>query len=299
VDVLTDVLNSLHLKSSLYCRSELGAPWGLHFLPMPGAVFHMLHRGGGYLRFMGEATLRPYGEGDVVLLPRGEEHTLLGAPDAPIFRDLRLDQWGECALMRWSEDPAVVVLCGAFDFEHRDHPLFDLLPRVVHIRQSDGGALGSILNLMAAEAESARPGKETVLRRLADIVCIEIIRHWVEAQGAETRGWLGALRDPHIGQSLAHIHRDPAHGWTVESLASEAALSRSAFAARFTALVGEPPLRYVTRWRMHTATRLLRNERLGMGEVAQRVGYDSEVAFSKAFKREVGIAPGAYRRQAR
>jgi AraC-like DNA-binding protein len=191
-------------------------------------------------------------------------------------------------------------LCGAFDFEHRGgHPLFDLLPRVLHIPHAAGHSFDAILSLMAIEAESARPGKETVLRRLADILFIEVLRHWVDRQGAETRGWLGALRDPHIGQSLALIHGQPERAWAVKTLASEAALSRSAFAARFSALVGEPPLQYLTRWRMRMAARLLRTQSLGIAEVAQRVGYASEVAFSKAFKRELGVAPGAYRRQSR
>jgi AraC-like DNA-binding protein len=266
---------------------------------MAGAVFHVLHRGDGFLSLPSWPTPIPIKEGDVLLLPRGEEHTLLSQPNAPIFRDLRLDQWGECALMSWHEHPTTVVLCGTFDFEHRgEHPLFDLLPRVVHIRREENQRMEAILSLMAAEAEAVRLGKETLLRRLADVLFIQIIRQWVETQGAETRGWLGALRDPHIASTLALIHSRPERDWTVETLAGEVALSRSAFAARFTALVGEPPLRYLTRWRMHTASRLLRGNQLGLREVAERVGYESEVAFSKAFKREVGLTPGAYRRQA-
>lgn len=295
MDVLTDVLNTLHLRSSLYCRSELGAPWGLHFLPLPGAVFHVLQRGSGYLCLPDEARLYPLHEGEVVVLPRGEEHTLLDTPAAPIFRDLRLDQWGECALMRWSDEPTVTVLCGVFGFEHRGHPLLELLPRVVHIPRATGRAFDSLLHLMAAEAEASRPGKVAALHRLADLLCIEFIRHWVEAH-ARGAGWLGALRDRHIGQALALIHRHPARAWTVEALAGEVALSRSAFAARFTALVGEPPLRYLTRWRMRLAALWLKHETWGMGEVARRAGYESDVAFSKAFKREVGVSPGAYRR---
>jgi AraC-like DNA-binding protein len=297
VDVLTDVLSALRLRSSLYCRSELGAPWGLHFLPMTSAVFHVLYHGGGFLCLPGETTLRPLAEGDVVMLPRGEAHTLLSTPDAPLFRDLRLDQWGECALMRWSDQPTSVVLCGACEVEQQSgHPLLALLPRVIHIPQGESGPLAGILSLMASEAESTRPGKELVLRRLADILFIQILRHWVATQGATTRGWLAALRDEQIGQALGLIHHDPAHPWTVEALASAVALSRAAFAARFTRLVGEPPLHYLTGWRMRTAAQLLQEQRLGVAEVAQRVGYGSEVAFSKAFKRIVGVAPGAYRR---
>jgi AraC-like DNA-binding protein len=301
MDVLTDVLNSLRLKSSVYCRSELGAPWGLQFVPMPCAVFHVLHRGAGCLRMEGEERYIYLAAGDVVVLPDGGGHVIQNALNSPIFHGLRLDQWGECALMRWSDAPDAVMLCGTFELEQdAAHPLMNLLPRVLHIPAATSQthtALQSILTVMAAEAESGRPGSTIVLRRLADILLIQIIRHWVETAGAETRGWLGALRDPHIGQSLALIHRHPERTWTVESLAAEVALSRSAFAARFNALVGEPPLRYRTRWRMCIASGLLRTERMGMMEVAQRVGYESDVAFSKAFKREMGIAPGAYRRR--
>ena len=296
MDVLADVLNTLHLRSSLYCRSELGAPWGLHFLPVPGAVFHVLQRGGGYLSLPAESELWPLQEGDVIVLPRGEEHTLLESATAPLFRDLRLDQWGECALMRWSEEPTVTVLCGVFDFEHRGHPLFELLPRVVYIPCAAGHAFGPLLRLMAVEAESNRPGKEVALRRLADLLCIEVIRHWVETHPAGTYGWLGALRDPYLGRALALMHCHPERAWTVTALAEAVALSRSAFAARFAALVGEPPVRYLTRWRIRLAAHWLRSEAGEMGAVARRAGYESEAAFSKAFKREVGLSPGAFRR---
>jgi AraC-like DNA-binding protein len=303
VDVLTDVLQSLRLRSSVYCRSELGAPWGLHFLPMPGAVFHCLQHGQGILRVEGDDRWLPLTAGDVVVLPRGEGHLILDAPGSPIFRDLRLDQWGECALMRWSESPSASLLCGAFEIEHdAQHPLFNFLPRVLCIGGRDGRphpALAAVLSVMAAEAEAGQPGREIALRRLADVLFIQIIRYWIETQGKEARGWLGALRDTQIGQALAAIHGHPARAWTVETLAAEAALSRSAFAARFTALVGEPPLQYLTRWRMRTAAGLLQNRRLALAEIAQRVGYESEVAFSKAFKRELGITPGAHRRPSR
>lgn len=303
MDVLTDVLNSLRLKSSVYCRSELGAPWGLHFTPMSGAVFHVLQWGRGLLQVEGDNRWLPLATGDVVVLPRGEGHLIVDAPGSPIFRDLRLDQWGECAVMRWSESPSASLLCGTFEVEHdAQHPLLNVLPRILRIGGRNGqphAALAAVLNVMAAEAEAGQPGREIALRRLADVLFIQIIRHWIEAQGTEARGWLGALRDAAIGRALEAIHATPERAWTVESLAAEAAMSRSAFAARFTALVGEPPLQYLTRWRMRMAAGLLKNARLGLAEVAQRVGYESEVAFSKAFKRELGIAPGAYRRSSR
>ncbi|MGB9632246.1 MAG: AraC family transcriptional regulator [Chloroflexaceae bacterium] len=289
----------MRLKSSVYCRSELGPSWGLHFAPCSCAVFHVLHRGNGYLCVKGDSGLLPLQAGDVVLLPGGEEHSILETPDASLCCNLAIDQWGECALMRWSDTPAAVILCGAFDFEHTGaYSLLKRLPRVVRIPCSEGSALNSILALMASEAEARRPAKEVVLRRLADILFIQIIQRWVEIEGVERSGWFGALHDPLIGKALELIHAEPQHPWTVASLARAVACSRSFLAARFTMLVGDPPMEYLRRWRIQMATRLLvENTHVSVGDIAVQIGYQSEAAFSKAFKRAMGVAPGAYRKR--
>ena len=151
---------------------------------------------------------------------------------------------------------------------------------------------------MAAEAGELRPGGEAVITRLGDILVIQAIRAWIESDPAAQTGWLGALQDPQIGRAISLIHRDPARNWTVASLADELAMSRSAFAARFTELVGEPVMSYVARWRMHVAVAALKEEGATVGELADRLGYRSEAAFSRAFKRVIGVAPGAVRRSA-
>jgi AraC-like DNA-binding protein len=151
---------------------------------------------------------------------------------------------------------------------------------------------------MAAEAKELRPGGETVITRLSDILVIQAIRSWIEQDSDARSGWLGALQDRQIGTAIALIHRDPARPWTVSSLAAEAAMSRSAFAARFTELVGEPAMHYVARWRMHVARSWLEDEDVGLGEMAGRLGYQSEAAFSRAFKRFIGVPPGSVRRRA-
>ena len=156
--------------------------------------------------------------------------------------------------------------------------------------------IASTLRFMAAEAREPRLGGETVITRLADILVIQAIRSWIEQDPAAQTGWLGALRDPQIGRAISLIHRDPARTWTVASLADEVAMSRSAFAARFAELVGEPPMHYVTRWRMHAAVTWLREGDATLGELALRLGYQSEAAFSRAFKRFIGVSPGAVRR---
>ncbi len=149
---------------------------------------------------------------------------------------------------------------------------------------------------MASEAGELRPGGEAVITRLGDILVIQAIRAWLESDPAAHTGWLGALRDPQIGCAIAHIHRDPARNWTVAALAHELAMSRSAFAARFTELVGEPVMSYVARWRMHVAVAALKEETVTVGQLADRLGYRSEAAFSRAFKRVIGSSPGAIRR---
>jgi AraC-like DNA-binding protein len=148
---------------------------------------------------------------------------------------------------------------------------------------------------MSAEARELRPGGETVITRLADVLVIHAIRSWIAQDGAAQTGWLGALRDKQIGRIVSLIHREPERPWSLESLASEAAMSRSAFAARFTELVGEPAMRYVTRWRMNIALTRLKENKTTVGDLSRRLGYDSEAAFSRAFKRYIGISPGAAR----
>jgi len=135
-----------------------------------------------------------------------------------------------------------------------------------------------------------------VITRLADILVIQILRAWIARDPAAQTGWLGALQDPQIGRAIALVHREPGHEWSVATLANEVAMSRSAFAARFTELLGEPVMRYIARWRMHVALTSLKEETTPLGELAERLGYDSEAAFSRAFKRVIGVAPGAIRR---
>lgn len=148
---------------------------------------------------------------------------------------------------------------------------------------------------MAAEARELHAGGETVITRLADILVIQAIRAWLARDPAAHTGWLGALRDKQIGRAIALIHRDPSRPWTLASLAHHAAMSRSAFSARFTQLVGEPAMHYVARWKMHAAQVSLKEEDIPLSELAARLGYESEAAFSRAFKRHVGVAPGAVR----
>jgi AraC-like DNA-binding protein len=170
---------------------------------------------------------------------------------------------------------------------------------VIHIpgkqgRMAEGFA--EIVDWIGRESISQQSGSEVMLRRLTEMLFIQVVRIWIDQQAQATGGWLAALRDQPISMALGLIHQSPERGWKVEELADAVALSRSAFSARFTHLVGEPPVKYLTRWRMHVATRLLKNE-VSVDRIARQLGYDSEAAFRKAFKREVGIPPARYRQQ--
>lgn len=192
-----------------------------------------------------------------------------------------------------------LLICGAYQLgRNRPHPLLAGLPDLVHLRANEGPELAATVALLGAELERARPGRDGVVAALVDAMLLVVLRTWIEREShTATPGWPGALTDPAIGGALAALHAEPARQWTVAELGDRVGLSRSVFAQRFTALVGEPPLTYLTWWRMTTAGRLLRESDAPLSAVAQRVGYSSEFAFAKAFKRAFGISPGRYRRQ--
>jgi AraC-like DNA-binding protein len=194
------------------------------------------------------------------------------------------------------------MVCGVVRFEEpAAQQLIKLLPKLIRVEASNSPEMEWIqttLRLMGAEARDVRPGGETVTTRLADILVIQAIRSWIAQDPAAQTGWLGALQDKQIGPAISLIHRDPGRQWTLASLADEVAMSRSAFAARFTELVGEPAMQYVTRWRMNVALTRLKEEDARLGELAGTLGYQSEAAFSRAFKRFIGVSPGAARRDA-
>jgi AraC-like DNA-binding protein len=306
MDVLTDVLNSLRLRSGLYCRSTMTAPWGLGFRPTTVATFHVIDRGDCFLRIDGDPTPLALAGGDLIVFPHGAGHQLADDPGTPARWQIPLDEVmpDECMLIALGGGGATTsLLCGTFCLERADaHPLLALLPPLIHIRGHDDGAatwLETTLQFLTSEAGAQRPGAETIVRRLTEVLFVQVVRAWIEGHPTETRGWLSALGDPRIGAAIGLLHRRPAQAWQVAELAAEVGLSRSAFAARFSALVGQPPLNYLAGWRMQLAAELLRTGDLALSEVAERVGYGSEPAFSKAFKRRVGLGPGAYRRARR
>jgi AraC-like DNA-binding protein len=304
-DPLGEALHSLRMNGAFYCRSELSAPWGLTLPPMPGYIwFHAPTSGSCVLETGGDrpTLLRP---GDFALVPHGEGHVLRSDADAPaphildLERELVSDRYE--LLRHGGGGSHSLLICGAVRFEHpAGRNLVQILPPAIHLEGSGSAGLEWMqrtLGLMADEARTLRPGGEAVITRLADILVVQAVRSWLERDPAARTGWLGALQDRQVGRAIALIHREPERPWTVASLARELAMSRSAFAARFTELVGEPVMHYVARWRMQVALGSLTHEDATVAELAARLGYRSAAAFARAFKRVMGVPPGAVRRQ--
>jgi len=305
-DALGESLHYLRMSGVFYSRAELTAPWGLAMPPMPGCMmFHVVTSGECWLDVGGEAPrmLRP---GDFALVPHGEGHGISSAPDVPmedLFAIERIQISDRYETIQYGGGGEVArLVCGAVRFDHpAANDLMRLLPRTINVTSWDSAQaewIQSTLRLMAAEARELQPGGETVMTRLADILVIQAIRSWIAEESSAQTGWLAALQDKQIGRAMQLIHRDPAQNWSVASLARVAAMSRSAFAAQFRKLLGESPMQYVVRWRMQLAVTFLEEGKVSVGEVAERLGYGSEAAFSRAFKRVVGRPPGAVRREA-
>ena len=303
MDVLTDILDALELKGWISSRRELVPPWRYHFAASQDMIFHLLSFGGGYLSVEGDTTPLWIEDGAVLLFPFGHAHSICDKLTSPLTQVLQVaydPQKQYQSFPATSEGAKKAVLCGAFRLEHPGaFPLLQSLPKVIHIPAEQGRAaqgFTEIVHLIAREAAEPRLGAEVTLRRLTELLFIQIIRVWLGQQAQASSGWLAALRDPSISTALGLIHQSPERGWKVEELAEAVALSRAVFSARFTSLVGEPPIKYLTRWRMHQATRLLKND-VEVDKIAELLGYESEVAFRKAFKREVGMPPATYRKR--
>jgi len=304
LDPLGEALHLLRMNSLLYSCCEFSEPWGMELPPIGDCLmFHVVISGRCWLEVEG-AELTPLQQGDLALVPHGQGHRLLSEPGAaaPHLFDIPREEVSEHyeIIRHGGGGAATRMVCGVVRFdEPAAQQLVQLLPKVIRVEASNSPEMEWIqttLRLMAAEARDVRPGGETVTTRLADILVIQAIRSWIAQDAVAQTGWLGALQDKQIGPAIALVHREPGRPWTVASLADAVAMSRSAFAARFTELVGEPAMQYVTRWRMHVALTRLKDDEGPLGELAGRLGYQSEAAFSRAFKRFIGVSPGAARR---
>ncbi|WP_116246499.1 AraC family transcriptional regulator [Nocardiopsis sp. FIRDI 009] len=324
MDVLSDVVGTIRSGQPRAARVEWHSPWGMRFPGVSGAGFQVVLQGSCWLRADGSDPVR-LGVGDVVFLPHGHGYALSDRPDTPLG-DLAcvssLDagvngapvsefvcdaqgtrprsRFGSAALGSFDGDaPSCVTVGGAYQTRaSRPHPMLAELPDVVHLPARVGRhpELSWAVDLLGRELETSHHGGDTVVPALLDILLMYILRAFLEEHRPEAAcGWIGALRDPAVSAAIRAVHEDPAHPWTVAELGERAGLSRAAFSRRFTAMVGQPPLAYVTWWRLTRARALLRETDAPIGAIAARVGYGSQFAFANAFKREFGTSPGRYR----
>lgn len=311
MDTLSYLLSTIQMRSATYATIRLERPWGVLIPASPAAAVHAILAGECWLQVGDDNPSVHLGPGDVVVLPHGHAHAFRDRPGSAVTpigpfvpgepRDLRAKE----PLV--SSPDASAVVCGHLWFnEPTTSPLVATLPALLHLRADDAAAgwLSSILTVVAAENDRPTAGGRVVLDRLSDVIVIQAIRAHLSALSASTDptrgdGWLRALNDPQLGDALGWIHQHPERPWTVASLAAQVNMSRPTFAARFAHLVGQPPLTYLTTWRIHQAQRLLATTEATLTQVAGRVGYHTEPAFSRAFKRQTGASPGAYRRMVR
>ena len=287
-------------------RALLHAPWGLRF-PAAGAIgVQVILKGSAWLTGPGGGDPIALGAGDIALIRRHAPHALADDPATPLWD---VDYAAHVPADHWPADgsaldPATggtVLMGGTYDLAGtRPHPLFADLPDVVHLpaRVGVGSEVRAVVDLLGAELDRDLPGTSAATPALLDLLLLYALRAWFEAPEAPS-GWARASRDPGLSVALRLIHDHPQHAWTVGELAARCNLSRAAFARRFTELTGQPPLTHLTWCRMTLAARMLRAGDDSLSTIAQRVGYGNEYAFSKAFRRELGVAPSRYRAEAR
>lgn len=294
--VITDVLRSVRLQGTLCFEAQLAAPWGFHFPADRCARFHHVVSGSCWVS-VEDGPWNELAEGEAILFPQGSTHRLASEPEADTVD-------GQCLLAALDADgvirlggsgPRTGLVCGHFTHHHDiRHPLLDALPAAIRSSADRHPGWTGLAQLAVARANGPDAGPAALTDRLAEVFFLDLL----SGLGQQTSGFLAALADPAVGPAVQAMHDDLATNWTVASLAAHVAISRSVLASRFTELVGESPIRYLTRWRMHEAARLLRETTLPAGRIAIQVGYGSPFSFTKAFVREVGVAPSVYRHKA-
>ncbi|MEV6772763.1 AraC family transcriptional regulator [Nocardia sp. NPDC051030] len=294
MDILSETIAAIRTGNPASGMFVRHAPWGRRYPVVPGAGFHVMLQGSCWV-VTPDGEPIALGPGDVLFMPRGANHVLVDSLDSPVTETARPGEPREIV------GPGVraALVCGAYELgRNRSHPLLDELPEFIHLPARPGRhpALRAAVDLLATEIAEPRPGTDAAIPALLDTLLLFMLRAWFDEQAEESSGWAGAFTDPAVAAALRAIHGEPERAWTVPELGAVAGVSRATLARRFTATVGEPPLSYVTRWRMLSAARLLRETNTPLASVARKVGYQSEFAFAKAFKREYGQAPGHYRR---
>ena len=301
MDPLDDAFSVMRVRESLYARVDAGAPWAIRFREGKAARFGLVIAGSCRLTMEQPAKSIQLAAGDCYVILDGSTYTLGDDPrSVPLNCFDVMPKLVDGAVRIGGDGAAATVVTGWFVYDELGaRPLIALLPRVLHTRV-DGyrtDILKATLDLLAKETERPGVGSGVVISGLADILFVQAIRSHLNHVGEDDVGWLAALSDKRIGAAMRALHGSPADAWTVEKLAQLSNMSRSAFAARFKAKLGEAPLEYLTRWRMFRAGVLLRHTERSLAEIANEVGYESDAALSKAFHRVIGMAPGAFRKQ--
>ena len=299
-DPLGEILHQLRLDGSLYCRSELSGDWSLDMPILPGKMmFHIITAGQCWLSVAGEPT-RLLKQGSLVLVPHGLGHVISSDPNlspTPLFESGVIQVSERYETLNITGDGDITELtCGIMGFDQfAGKQLMQQLPPMLIVEPGQYNQqdwLNSTLQFIGQEARQLKPGGETIITHLGDILVIQLIRHWMEHSPQASEGWIGALRDKHIGIALRAIHHQPEKKWTVDSLAQECGMSRSGFSAHFKQLLGDSVKSYLTQWRMNIAYQRLKQQHEPLINLAQELGYESEAAFSRAFKRIMGVSPG-------
>ena len=333
-DTLSELLRAVRLRGAIFYYVDGIAPWVAEAPPareivtaiLPGAEhmieYHVVTSGRCYGALAGEPGV-VLQAGDVIMFPHGDAHVISSGPgmrasrvDKAAFFSPKpaqlpyvLTQHGETTFERTDSMTALldgggversIIVCGFLGCDARPfNPLLAALPRLLHVpgAAASDGWIGHFVNLAVEEANRKRPGGEAVLERLSEMMFVDVVRRYLETLSPEQTGWLAGLRDRFVGRALALLHERPSHHWTIDELGDAIGLSRSALHERFAELVGQPPMQYLAQWRMQVASRLLLESTMNVASIALETGYDSEAAFSRAFKRLVGVPPATWRRQ--
>jgi AraC-like DNA-binding protein len=291
-DLLSDVLHSLRLRAGIFKQGSYCGAWALDSTGVTRTTFHLIGRGQAWLHREGEREPMIVRGGDLVMFPHAAWHQLSGTPQR---------QPG-MHLVATGDGPFTTVLCAMVEFEAGGvNPVMQTLPPAIVVRSEDQGTsaeLHALARLMLAEYEAGAAGRQGVLDRLAEVMFVLVLRHHMQ-RAPELKGFLAALKDERIARALAALHRAPGEDWRVDTLARTAGMSRTVFADRFAALLGHTPMQYLASWRMHLAEEMLRERRSSVAQIAERLGYQTEAAFRRAFRRVRGVGPGDVRRRAR
>ncbi len=293
MDVISDILRLLNLRSSVYFHSSFCGSWALDGKNAYQATFHLIARGNCWLHLIDKNINIALTGGDLIVFPRDIAHTISDSERPPDKVDNPPRPAGA------DEVPSISLICGYFDFESPQmNPLLEVMPDVIHIKNEDPArtsAMNSLLKFITIETEAAAPGSEAMVDKLTEILFIHVVRAFMAQSGVD-RGVIAALADKSLSKVLAAVHKEPGARWSVDKLAEQAGMSRSAFAKYFQNKTDMTPMQYVTHWRMQVAYEALRNSNVSVAEIAERSGYQTEASFRKVFKAITGDSPGVVRK---